>query len=106
MDLDLFNSTFVEVSRNGVVLGTTNETTFADSPNLMGTSTYQIQTILDERILESPCQSPSVDVKIESASIELDQGPSAIAGLGLGFVYVLVGILLLVSSFLRRGDEE
>ena len=95
-----------EVSRNGVVLGTTNETTFEDSPNLIGTSTYQIQTILDERILESPCQSPSADVEIESASIELDRGPSAIAGLGLGFVYVLVGILLLVSSLLRRGDEE
>ena len=93
-----------ELTRNGVVIGITNETTFNDSPSLMGTSTYQIQTILGDRILESSCQSPSVDVVIESASVEIEQGPSSLAGLGLGSVYVMVGILLFVASLLRRGD--
>ena len=93
-----------EITRNGVVIGITNETTFNDSPSLMGTSTYQIQTILGDRILESSCQSPSVDVVIESASVEIEQGPSSLAGLGLGSVYVMVGILLFVASLLRRGD--
>ena len=93
-----------EITRNGVVIGITNETTFNDSPSLMGTSTYQIQTILGDRILESSCQFPSVDVVIESASVEIEQGPSSLAGLGLGSVYVMVGILLFVASLLRRGD--
>ncbi len=93
-----------EITRNGVVVGMTNETTFNDSPSLMGTSAYQIQTILGERILESSCQSPSVDVVIESTSVEIEQGPSSIAGLGLGSVYVILGILLFVASLLRRGD--
>ena len=93
-----------EITRNGVVIGITNETTFNDSPSLMGTSTYQIQTILGDRILESSCQFPSVDVVIELASVEIEQGPSSLAGLGLGSVYVMVGILLFVASLLRRGD--
>ena len=94
-----------EIIRNGVVVGLTNETTFTDSPSLMGTSNYQIQTILGDRILESPCQSPSVNVEIESTSHEFEQGPSSVAGLGLGSIYAIVGILLFVSSLLRRGDE-
>jgi len=94
-----------EITRNGVAVGLTNETTFTDSPSLMGTSKYQIQTILGDRILESPCQSPSVDVEIESASGEYEQGPSSVAGLGLGSIYAIVGILLFVSSLLSRGDE-
>ena len=47
--------------------------------------------------------SPSVDIVIESASVEIEQGHS-LAGLGLGSVYVMVGILLFVASLLRRGD--
>jgi len=93
-----------EVTRNGVVIGITNETKFNDSPSFMGSSTYQIQTILDDRFLESSCQSPSVEVMIESASIENEQGPSSLAGLGLGSVYLILGILLFVTSLLRRGD--
>ena len=95
-----------EITRNGVVIGTTNETTFTDSPNVLGASNYEIQTLLDDRILESPCQSPSVSVEIDAATIEFDEGPSAVAGLGLGSVYVIVGILLLVASLLRRGEEQ
>lgn len=94
-----------EIKRNGVTVGLTNESTFTDSPSLMGTSNYQIQTLLGDRILESPCQSPSVDVEIESTSKEFEQGPSAVAGLGLGSMYAILGILLFVSSMLRRGGE-
>ena len=95
-----------EISRNGVVVGVTNETTFTDSPNVRGISNYEIQTLLGNRILESPCQSPSVSVEIDAATIEFDEGPSAVAGLGLGSVYVIVGILLFVASLLRRGEEQ
>ena len=93
-----------EITRNGVVVGKTNTTSFTDSPNLIGTSNYQLQTMLDNRILEAPCQSPSVAVVIESSSVELEQGPSSVAGLGLGLVYAIIGILLFTSSMLRRGD--
>ena len=95
-----------EISRNGVIVGVTNETTFTDSPNLIGISNYEIQTLLGDRILESACQSPSVSVKIDAATIEFDEGPSAVAGLGLGSVYVIIGILLFVASLLRRGEEQ
>ena len=95
-----------EITRNGVVIGITNETTFTDSPNVLGASNYEIQTLLGDRILESPCQSPSVSVEIDAATIEFDEGPSAVAGLGLGSVYVIVGILLFVASLLRRGEEQ
>ena len=94
-----------EISRNGVVVGVTNETTFTDSPNVLGVSNYEIQTLLDDRILESPCQSPSVSVEIDAATIEFDEGPSTVAGLGLGSVYLIIGILLFVASLLRRGEE-
>ena len=95
-----------EITRNGVVIGITNETTFTDSPNVLGASNYEIQTLLGDRILESPCQSPSVSVEIDATTIEFDEGPSAVAGLGLGSVYVIVGILLFVASLLRRGEEQ
>lgn len=93
-----------EISRNGVLVGVTNSTSFNDSPNLIGTSNYQVQTILGDRILESPCQSPSVAATIESLPTELEQGPSSVAGLGLGLVYAIIGILLFVASILRRSD--
>ena len=95
-----------EISRNGVVVGVTNETSFTDSPNVLGVSNYEIQTLLGDRILESPCQSPSVSVEIDAATIEFEEGPSTVAGLGLGSVYVIVGILLFVASLLRRGEEQ
>ena len=95
-----------EISRNGVVIGVTNETTFTDSPNVLGTSNYEIQTMLGDRILESSCQSPSASVEIDAATIEFEEGPSTVAGLGLGSVYVLIGILLFVASLLRRGEEQ
>ena len=95
-----------EISRNGVVVGVTDETTFTDSPNVLGVSNYEIQTLLGDRILESPCQSPSVSVEIDAATIEFDEGPSTVAGLGLGSVYVIIGILLFVASLLRRGEEQ
>ena len=94
-----------EISRNGVLIGVTNETMFNNSPSLLGTSNYEIQTILGDRTLESSCQSPSVDVVIESTSTDLKQGPSSIAGMGLGSVYAILGIFLFVYSLLRRGDQ-
>ncbi len=95
-----------EISRNGVAVGVTNETTFTDSPNVLGVSNYEIQTMLGDRLLESSCQSPSVSVEIDATAIEIEQGPSAVAGLGLGSVYVIIGILLFVASLLRRGDGQ
>ena len=95
-----------EISRNGVVIGMTNETTFTDSPNVLGTSNYEIQTMLGDRLLETSCQSPSVSVEIDATAIEIDEGPSTVAGLGLGSVYVIIGILLFVASLLRRGDGQ
>ena len=95
-----------EIARNGVVVGMTNETTFTDSPNVLGTSNYEVQAMLGDRILESPCQSPSVSVEIDAATFEFEEGPSSVAGLGLGSVYVIIGILLLVASLLRRGDDQ
>ena len=95
-----------EISRNGVVIGVTNETTFTDSPNVLVTSNYEIQTMLGDRILESSCQSPSASVEIDAATIEFEEGPSTVAGLGLGSVYVIIGILLFVASLLRRGEEQ
>ena len=94
-----------EISRNGVVIGMTNETTFTDTPNLLGTSNYEVQTLLGDRILESSCQSPEVNADIDSTTIEFDEGPSTFAGLGLGSVYLMIGIMLFVASLLRRGDE-
>ena len=94
-----------EISRNGVVIGMTNETTFTDTPNLLGTSNYEVQTLLGDRILESSCQSPEVNADIDSTTIEFDEGPSTFAGLGLGSIYVMIGIMLFVASLLRRGDE-
>ena len=93
-----------EISRNGVIIGMTNETTFTDSPNLGGSSNYEIQTMLGDRILESPCQSPSVNVDIDSSTIEVEQGPSSFAGLGLGSVYIIIGILLFGAALFGRGD--
>ena len=93
-----------EITRNGVIIGVTNSTIFADTPSLTGISSYQIQTYIDDRILESSCQSPSTDVFIESSVTDFEEGPSSVAGLGLGSIYVLLGILLLVSATLRRGD--
>ena len=93
-----------EIMRNGVAVGVTNATTFTDKPSLIGTSTYQVQTMLGDRILESSCQSPVVDVVIESSTTDFEQGPSSVAGLGLGSVYAIIGILLFVSSLLRRGE--
>tara|TARA_Y100000994_G_scaffold215883_1_gene192461 strand:+ start:6711 stop:9221 length:2511 start_codon:yes stop_codon:yes gene_type:complete len=93
-----------EIMRNGVTVGVTNATTFNDKPSLIGTSTYQVQTMLGDRILESSCQSPVVDVVIESSTTDFEQGPSSVAGLGLGSVYAIIGILLFVSSLLRRGE--
>ena len=93
-----------EIMPNGVTVGVTNETTFKDKPSLIATSPYQVQTMLGDRILESSCQSPVVDVVIESSTTDFEQGPSSVAGLGLGSVYAIIGILLFVSSLLRRGE--
>ena len=97
-------STSFEIKRNGVTLGITNTTSFSDTPTLSGLSSYQIQTFIGDRALESPCQNPSVDATIEVSLVDVEDGPSALGGLGLGSIYALLGIFLLVSAFLRRGE--
>ena len=93
-----------EITRNGVLVGVTSATTITDMPSITGTSTYQVQTMLGDRVLESPCQSSTVEASIESSSTEYETAPSSIAGLSLGIVYAVLGILLFVASLLRRSD--
>ena len=90
-----------EVTRNGVLIGVTNATTFSDAPSLFGVSSYQIQTILGDRVLEASCQSPITNVVLEGQLEDIEQGPSAVAGLGLGLAYGVIGILLFTLGLLR-----
>jgi len=90
-----------EVTRNGVLIGVTNATTFSDAPSLLGVSSYQIQTILGDRVLEASCQSPITNVVLEGQLEDIEQGPSAVAGLGLGLAYGVIGILLFTLGLLR-----
>ena len=90
-----------EVTRNGVLIGVTNATTFSDAPSLIGVSSYQIQTILGDRVLEASCQSPITNAVLEGQLEDIEQDPSAVAGLGLGLAYGVIGILLFTMGLLR-----
>ncbi len=92
------------VYRNGVLLGQTNKTSFADTPSILGLTTYKLTVTIGDRTLESDCQSPSTQITIDTQTADFDEGPSTTLGLGLGSLYTIIGILFLVAVILRRGD--
>ena len=92
------------VYRNGVLLGQTNQTSFTDTPSILGPTTYTLTTIIGDRVLESSCQNPSTQITIDARAAEFDDGPSTALGFGLGSLYTILGLLFLVAVILRRGD--
>ena len=92
------------VYRNGVLLGQTNQTSFADTPSILGLTTYKLTVTIGDRTLESDCQSPSTQITIDTQAASFDDGPSTTLGFGLGSLYTIIGILFLVAVILRRGD--
>ena len=92
------------VYRNGVLLGQTNKTSFADTPSILGLTTYKLTVTIGDRTLESDCQSPSTQITIDTQAADFDEGPSTALGFGLGSLYTIIGILFLVAVILRRGD--
>ena len=92
------------VYRNGVLLGQTNQTSFADTPSILGLTTYQLTVSIGDRTLESDCQSPSTQITVDTQAASFDDGPSTTLGFGLGSLYTIIGILFLVAVILRRGD--
>ena len=92
------------VYRNGVPLGETNETSFSDTPSILGLTTYKLTVAIGDRTLESDCQSPSTQITIDTQAADFDEGPSPALGFGLGSLYTIIGILFLVAVILRRGD--
>lgn len=92
------------VYRNGVLLAQTNQTSFVDTPSILGLTTYKLTVAIGERILESDCQAPSTQITIDTQAADFDEGPSSALGFGLGSLYTIIGILFLVAVILRRGD--
>ena len=92
------------VYRNGVLLGQTNKTSFADTPSILGLTTYKLTVTIGDRTLESDCQSPSTQITIDTQAADFDEGPSTALGFGLGSLYTIIGVLFLVAVILRRGD--
>ena len=101
---DLQESADFNVYRNGVPLGETNETSFSDTPSILGPTTYKLTVAIGVRTLESDCQSPSTQITIDTQAADFDEGPSTTLGFGLGSLYTIIGILFLVAVILRRGD--
>ena len=92
------------VYRNGVVLGQTNQTSFTDTPSILGLTTYKLTVTIGDRVLESSCQVPSTQITVDTQAASFDDGPSTTLGFGLGSLYTIIGILFLVAVILRRGD--
>ena len=92
------------VYRNGVLLGQTNQTSFVDTPSILGLTTYKLTVTIGDRVLESSCQVPSTQITIDTQAASFDDGPSTTLGFGLGSLYTIIGILFLVAVILRRGD--
>lgn len=92
------------VYRNGVFLTKTNETSFTDTPSILGLTTYKLTVTIGDRTLESDCQSPLTQITIDTQTADFDEGPSTTLGFGLGSLYTVIGILFLVAVILRRGD--
>ncbi|MDA8717958.1 PKD domain-containing protein [Candidatus Poseidoniales archaeon] len=92
------------VYRNGVLLGQTNQTSFTDTPSILGLTTYKLTVTIGDRVLESSCQVPSTQITVDTQAASFDDGPSTTLGFGLGSLYTIIGILFLVAVILRRGD--
>ena len=92
------------VYRNGVLLGQTNQTSFTDTPSILGLTTYKLTVTIGDRTLESDCQSPLTQITVDTQAASFDDGPSTTLGFGLGSLYTIIGILFLVAVILRRGD--
>ena len=97
-------SAVFNVNRNGVLLGQTNQTSFTDTPSILGPTNYKLTVTIGDRVLESSCQTPSTQITIDAQAAEFDDGPSTALGFGLGSLYSIIGLLFLVAVILRRGD--
>ena len=87
------------VLRNGVLVGTTNETAFVDRPLMSGLNEYTVQPFDDERTF----LRGTGDVRVDVTGVEIEQPePSRGLGYGLGAGLVLV-LLLLQFMVLRKG---
>lgn len=85
-------STAFNVLRNGVVVGTTNETAFVDLPPISGTNTYTVQPQNDERVFINGADSGSILTSVGEV-----KAPAPSDALG----FVLGGVLLLALAFLQ-----
>lgn len=74
------------VLRNGVVVGTTQSTTYTDQPTMSGMNTYSIQPVNDERTFLQA--TSTTEIQADVGAIETPE-PSAILGYGLGGLLVL-----------------
>jgi hypothetical protein len=92
------------VYRNGVLLGQTNQTSFVDTPSILGLTTYKLTVTIGDRVLESSCQTPTTQITIDTQAASFDDGPSTTLGFGLGSLYTIIGLVFLVAVILRRGD--
>ena len=85
------------ILRNGVLVGTTNDTSYTDQPLMSGVNTYTLQPFDDERIFLKATGEVSVDV----SGVEVEQ-PEPAQGLGYGLGATLVVVLLLLQFLLVR----
>ncbi|MDA8716053.1 PKD domain-containing protein [Candidatus Poseidoniales archaeon] len=77
------------VYRNGVLLGQTNQTSFTDTPSILGLTTYKLTVTIGDRVLESSCQVPSTQITVDTQAASFDDGPSTTLGFGLGSLYTI-----------------
>lgn len=86
------------ILRDGVVIGTTNATSFEDQPPISGVVTYTVQPVNQERTFLGA--SDSISPMLSPAQVE-EPGPSKGLGLGLGALLVLA--LLVLPAVGQRG---
>ncbi len=85
------------ILRNGVLVGTTNDTSYTDRPLMSGINTYTLQPFDDERTFLKATGGVSVEV----SGVEIEQ-PEPAQGLGYGLGGSLVLVLLLLQFLLVR----
>ena len=85
------------ILRNGVLIGTTNDTSYTDRPLMSGINTYTLQPFDDERTFLKATGGVSVEV----SGVEIEQ-PEPAQGLGYGLGGSLVLVLLLLQFLLGR----
>ena len=78
--------------RNGVVVGTTNETEFVDLPPMSGTNTYTVQPQDEERVFINGADTERILTTVGEV-----KPPAPSDGLGFG----LGGLLLLALALLQ-----